>query len=62
MAIDAEMSEASVPLPSRTKLSDLQPFTQITVKNLDKLGSILELPAASGMTQYSRESPVVRIS
>lgn len=59
MGIRKEMTEAKTPLPPRTKLDQLRPFTQATVKNLSKLTAILDLPAKPHVTPYSKESPVV---
>ena len=62
LGIRKEMAEAKAPLPARTKLDQLQPFTQLTVKNLDKLAAVLDLPASPLLTPYSKDTPVVRSS
>ncbi len=59
MGVRKEMTEAKTPLPPRTKLDQLRPFTQTTVKNLSRLVAILDLPASSHVTPYSKEAPVV---
>lgn len=59
MGIRKEMAEAKAPLPPRTKLDQLRPFTQTTVKNLSKLSAILDLSGRPHVTPYSKETPIV---
>lgn len=59
VGVKKEMTEAKTPLPSKTKLDQLRPFTQATVKSLGELSSVLELSASPIVTPYSKNVPVV---
>lgn len=59
LGVRKEMTEAKAPLPNRTKLDQLRPFTYKTVKHLAELASILDFTAAPLLTPYSKDTPVV---
>lgn len=59
LGVKKEMVEARGPLPSRTRLDQLPPFTRHSVRHLDRLAAVLDLSARPLLTPYSKESPVV---